>query len=99
MCATDRLHSGFGKSEVLHLALLNEVLHCASHIFDRHARINTMLIEQIDHVCPESFQRSLSNLFDVFRSTVDADLLAFGTDLESELGGDDHSFTHWSQRF
>ena len=99
MCSPDGLHSGFRKSEVLHLTFPNQILHRAGHIFDRNVRIDTMLIEQIEHVCPESFQRSLSNFLNVLWSTVDADLLAFGTDLESELGGDHHSLTHWSQRF
>src|SRR5439155_9069591 len=99
MCSPDGLHSGFRKSEVLYLTFPNQILHRAGHIFDRNVRIDTMLIEQIDHVCPESFQRSLSNFFDVLWSTVDADLLAFGIVLESELGGDHHSLTHWSKRF
>src|SRR5262249_3942986 len=99
MCAPDGLHSGFRKSEVLDLTFPNQILHRAGHIFNRDIGIDTMLIEQIDHVCPESFQRSLSNFFDVLWSTVYADLLAFGTDLESELGGDHHSLAHWSQCF
>ena len=48
VCATDRLHACFGKAEVLHLPLLNQFLHRAGDIFDRHVRVNAVLIEQVD---------------------------------------------------
>ena len=48
VCAADRLHSCFGKAEVLDLAFLNQVLHRSGHVFDRHVRVNPMLIEQVD---------------------------------------------------
>src|ERR1039457_2697776 len=44
VCATDGLHSGFGKAEVLDLAFLNQVLHGSSDVFNRHGRVNPMLI-------------------------------------------------------
>ena len=68
--ATDRLHSWLRKAEVLNLALLNQFLHRTRHIFDRHFWINTVLIEQIDDVRPESFQRSFGNFLDVLRPAV-----------------------------
>ncbi len=46
--AADRLHARFGKAEVLHLACLNQFLHRSRHVFDRHVRVNAVLIEQID---------------------------------------------------
>jgi len=52
----DRLHSWLRKSEMLHLAFVNQFLPRTSYIFNRHVGINTMLIEQIDKVCPQSFQ-------------------------------------------
>src|SRR5216117_1646904 len=58
-----------------------------------------MLIEQIDHVPSESLQRSFSNFLDVLWPTIDTHLLAFGTNFESEFGGDHHSLAHRSQRF
>ena len=48
--ATDRPHSCFRKAEVLDLALLNQVLHRSRYVFDRHVRVNTVLIEQIDGI-------------------------------------------------
>ena len=48
VCPSDRLHACFGKAEVLDLPRLNQLFHSASHVFDRHLGIDTMLIEQID---------------------------------------------------
>jgi hypothetical protein len=45
VCATDGLHSRFGKAEVLDLALPNQVLHRSGDVFDGHARVDAMLIE------------------------------------------------------
>ena len=44
--ATDRLHTGFGQAEVLDLAFLNQILHRPRDVFDRHVRVNTVLIER-----------------------------------------------------
>jgi len=48
MCSADCVHAGFGKTKVPYLALGNQFLHRTSHVFDRHIRINTVLIEQIN---------------------------------------------------
>jgi len=56
VCAADGLGSWFGKTEVLYLALLDEVLHCACNFFDWHARIDPVLIEEIDSLDPQSLE-------------------------------------------
>src|SRR5260221_11593660 len=58
-----------------------------------------MLIEQIDGVDPEPFQRALDGLFDVLRSAVQTDWkrIFFGANLEPELGRDHHLVTHASE--
>jgi hypothetical protein len=99
VCATNRLHSWLRKSEVLYLAFLNQLFHRAGNIFDRHAGIDAVLIKQIDNIGPESFQRSVGDLFDVLRPTIESNLLTFSTKLESELGSNYDSLTHRSQRF
>src|SRR5205823_969335 len=91
VCATDRLHSWLRKAEVLDFTFLNQILHRSGDLFDRHAGINTVLIEQIDNIGPESLERSFSNFFDVLWPAIEADLLAFRTKFKSELGGDHHS--------
>ncbi len=70
MCATDRLRSCFRKTEVLNLALLNQILHRSRYVFDGHVQINAVLIEQIDDVDLESLERCLSDLLDVLRATI-----------------------------
>ena len=52
------LHSRFGKAEVLDLAFLNQVLHRSRHVFDRHVRVNAVLIEQVDGIDPEPLERA-----------------------------------------
>ena len=92
MRATDRLHAGFGKAEVLDLAFLDQVLHRSRHVFDRHVRVNTVLVEQIDDIHFEPFERGLGDLLDVLGSAVQS--LPAGTsiriEVEAELGGDHH---------
>src|ERR1035437_6760615 len=58
VCATDGLHSCFGKAEVLDLAFPNQVLHRSSYVFDRHVRVNPILIEQVDDINLESLERA-----------------------------------------
>ena len=76
MRATDRLHAGFRKPEVLDLALLNQVLHRSRDVFDRHVRIDTVLIEQVDRVDLEPLERGLGDLLDVPGPAIQAALLA-----------------------
>src|SRR5208283_498854 len=42
--AADRLHSWFRKTEVLDLAFPDQLFYRSRHIFDRHIRVNTVLI-------------------------------------------------------
>ena len=99
MCATDGLYSWFRKTEVLHLAFSDQVLHRSGHIFNRHAGINTMLIEQVDHISPESFQRGVSNLLNMFWPAIETRLLAFGTNFEPEFRRDHHLLTKRNETF
>ncbi len=48
VCAADRLHSRFRKSEVLNFSFLNQSPYRSSDVFDRNVRIDAVLIEQID---------------------------------------------------
>src|SRR5262245_53881397 len=48
VCATNRPRSCFRKAEVFHLTFLNQFLHSSRHVFNRHVRVNTVLIKQID---------------------------------------------------
>src|SRR5579864_1998906 len=70
VCATDRLCCRFRHAEVLYLALLNQFLHGARHVFNGHVGVNTVLIEQIDSFYLESFQRVLCHLLDTLWTAI-----------------------------
>ena len=46
--AANGFRAGFGQAEVLDLAGLNQFLHRAGDVFDRHVRVDPVLIEQVD---------------------------------------------------
>ena len=72
VCATDRLRSRFRKAEVLDLTLLDQVLHSAGDVFDRHVRVNPVLIEQVDDIDLEPLERALDGLLDMLWPAVQA---------------------------
>ena len=55
--AADRLRAGLGQAEVLDLARLDQVLDRAGDVFDRHIRIDAVLVEQVDDVGPQALER------------------------------------------
>jgi hypothetical protein len=91
MGTPDRLYARLGQTEMPDLAGPDQLLDRARDVLDRHVRIDPVLIEQVDHVEPQTLQRSFGNLPDVLGSTVQAGLSAPGIDLESELGRDRHA--------
>ena len=102
MRAADGLHAGFGQAEVLHLALLNQFLHRARHVFDGHVRVNPMLIEQINRLDLEPLERAFDGLLDVLRPAVQARRtgpIVAAAQIEPELRGDDHLLAERSERF
>ena len=71
MGAANCLHAGFGQAEVLHLALLNQVLHRSRDVFDRHVRVDAVLVEEVDGLDLEPLERRLGDLLDVRRPAVE----------------------------
>ena len=65
------MHSRFGKAEVLHLSLLNQVLYRPRHIFDRNIRIHTVLVEKVYNVGSETLERGLCHLLHVLGAAVE----------------------------
>src|SRR5215813_12009130 len=101
MGTPNRLHTCFRQPEVLYLSLLNEILHRARHVFDRHVGINAMLIEQVDPVSFKPLERSIGDFLDVFRTAIDACPLrsAFRIEFETELGRDRNLISYRSKTF
>src|SRR3989442_901370 len=62
--------------------------------------VNTVLIEQIDNIGPESLQRSVGDLFDVLSPAVDANWrTAVWIEFEPEFRGDHHLLAEGSKGF
>ena len=99
MCATNRPHACFRQAEVLHLALLDQIFHRTSHVFNRHLRINAVLIEQIDYVGSKALQRSIGHLLDVLRPAVQSRAFSVIIYFEAKLRCDDDLVTKRLESF
>src|ERR1700722_1468917 len=95
MGAADRSGSRLGQAEVLHLTLVDEVLQGARNILNRHVRIDTVLVEEIDHVGPQSLEGCLGNFLDVLRAAVQAGVVV---QVEAELRSDRDSVAERRER-
>ena len=69
MGATDRLCAHFGETEVLDVALVNQIFHGPCHVFDRHVGVDTVLIEEVNRLDTEPLERALDHLLDVLGPT------------------------------
>src|SRR5207244_2552287 len=96
-CAANRLHAGFRQPEVSDLAFPDQILDRARDVFDRHLRIDAVLIEKVDPVGPESRERRVGDLSDVRRPAIETGLLA-AFELEAELRRYHHPVAHRRQR-
>jgi hypothetical protein len=61
---------------VFDLAGIDQILNGTGDIFDRDVRIDPMLVEQIDAIGSESFQRCFGDFLDVFGTAVERRILA-----------------------
>ena len=52
-------------------AFRDQVLDRSCDIFDRHVRVDAVLIEKIDGIDLKTLERGLGNLLDVFRTAVE----------------------------
>ncbi len=75
---------------VFALASLDQVLHRAGDVLDRHGGIDPVLVEEVDGLDLETLERALNSLLDMHWTTVEAVPTAVRVDPESELGGDHH---------
>ena len=81
---------------------LDQFLHRAGDVFDRHVRVDAVLIEQIDHIGLEALERGLGDLLDVLRPAVQARRSGpriTAAKVEPELGGDHHLLAERSEGF
>lgn len=69
------------------LTFCNEILHRAGNLFHGNIQINPMLVEQIDHIGPQPFQRGLGHVPNILWPAIQS--LAGHSTRKSELGGND----------
>lgn len=95
MRAPDRVDACFRQPPVSDLPLGDEILQGARDIFDRHARINAVLIEEVDAVSSKPLQRCVRNRPDVLGTAVEAAAASPSReiDVEAEFRGDDDLVT------
>ena len=60
--APDRLRAGLRELQVAHLALLDEPLHGAHRVLDRHGLVHAVHAVDVDHVHAEALQALLARL-------------------------------------
>ncbi len=94
--AAHGLRSWLRQPEVQHFALCDQVFDGARHLFDRHRRVNPVLIEQIDVVGAQPLQHRVDGAADVLGLAVCAGpaLTGVGVDVHPELGGDHNLIAH-----
>ena len=89
----DRGSTGLRQPEVADLARLDEVLHRADGLLDRHVRVDPVLEVQVDVVDAEPLQRGVAGAADVLGRAVDAHPRAVRVPLVAELRGQLHLVT------
>lgn len=89
MRAPDVRGPRFGESEKPYLAFTYQRAHRVCDLLDRHARIDAVLVQQVDAVGPEPAERCLGHLPDMFGAAVDADGFSVA-DGKTEFRGNHH---------
>ena len=85
---------------MLYLACADEFFHRARNILNRHGRVNTVLIEEVDAFYLQSLRHRVNDFSDVFSTTVQpaATLSGLRVDVKAELRRDDHLVAKRRQR-
>ena len=99
MRATDRLRRCFGEAEVPDFTFPDQILHRPGHLFDRHVRVYTVLVVEVDSLDPEPLERALGSLLDVLWPAIQAPLLPVWTEIKAEFGGDHDLLPDGRERF
>jgi hypothetical protein len=87
MRAAHGLRCGFGHAEMPDLARLDQFLDGSSDIFDRHIRVDAMLVEQVYVFGVQPFKRGVTDGPDIIRSAIHTRHLTID-DHEAELRRD-----------
>ena len=85
MRSANVLHARFREAEMQDLSFGDQFLDRAGNVFHRHIRVDTVLIEQVDAVGPEAFERAFHRRADALRRAVHS---AAARNVEAEFRGD-----------
>src|SRR5262245_8143361 len=85
----DRCLACLGQSEEADFAGLLQLRHGANRLLDRHARIDAVLVVDIDRIDAEALQRCITRAPNVFRRSVDAEPRAILPADVAEFRGED----------
>src|ERR1017187_5299891 len=86
MRASYGVFASLRKAEMANLTLFDQFDHGADDFFDRHLPVDAVLIQQVDVIGAEAFQRSLGRFTHVLGAAVDAGHLA-AFDAKAEFAG------------
>src|SRR6185369_5186442 len=84
------LRRRFGQAEIVDLSLFLEADHFADRIFDRHIRIDTVLVVKVDDLDAEPLEARFACRADIIRVASNAEELALVAADVPELGGQEH---------
>ena len=87
--AADGPRRRLGEPDVPHLAGAHQLGHGADGLFDRRARVDAVLVVEIDGIDAQALQRGVAGGANVFRTSIDADPAPVGIALVAELGRQD----------
>src|SRR5258705_3521677 len=101
MSAPNRFRPRLGKTEVLHLAGLNQILYRTSRFLNGSVGIDAMLVEKVDGIGLQALERPFDDLLDMLGAAVGRRPLAIVARirLEPELCSDDHIFAERRKSF
>ena len=100
VCAANGLNTRFRKPPMLDLAFGDQAPDGTGHVFDRHVRVDPMLVKNVDAVGFQTLEARLCDAFDVLGLAVGAAVARTGLkiDVKAELGGDDDLVANWRER-
>nr|GEU28411.1 hypothetical protein [Tanacetum cinerariifolium] len=85
----------FRKAEMSDFALLDQILERTGDVLNRHARIDAMLIVQVDVIGAEALEGFFNHFADVLGAAIQA---PFPFNLKTEFRGDFHFVPKWRKR-
>ena len=86
MCRSYCPRRRFRKAEKADFALVLQSVHCTDRVFDRHRRVDAVLIIEVDGFNAEPLQARFAGGADIFRVTANAQKLTVRAADVAELG-------------